>query len=94
MHITFPRRTPVFDSEDYRVRFVANVDNAEVECAISAEALEDHFGATSAFEAALLDAFLNERVRIEAICELALERNGGQPVVLRSGVVRMLLASN
>jgi hypothetical protein len=93
MNITFPHRDPVFDGEDYLVRFMTNVDAVETECAISAEALEDHFGAKSALEADLLAAFTNERTRIEAIGKQALERNGGRPVVLRSGVVRMLLAS-
>jgi hypothetical protein len=92
MHITFSDRDPVFDGEDYEVRFMARVDGTDVECAITAEALEDHFGASSALEGPLLAAFGNARGRIEAICARALERNDGQPVILHSGVVRMLLA--
>ncbi|MFP6562444.1 hypothetical protein WJ542_29705 [Paraburkholderia sp. B3] len=42
----------------------------------------------------LLDAFSQARDRIEAICAQALERNGGKPVILHSGVVRMLLAAD
>jgi hypothetical protein len=93
MNVTFPDREPVFDGENYEVHFLARVDDAEVECAITAEALEDHFGASSALEAALLEAFAQGRGRIEAICAQALEHNDGQPVILHSGVVRMLLAT-
>lgn len=94
MHVAFSDRDPVYDGEDYEVRFLVWVDHAEVECAITAEALEDHFGASSALEGPLLEAFAQARGRIEAVCAQALERNGGQPVLLHSGVVRMLLAAD
>jgi hypothetical protein len=93
MRVALSDRVPVFDGDDYEVRFFAQVDDAEVECSITVEALEDHFGAASALEGPLLEAFARERSRIEAVCARALEHNGGQPVILRSGVVRMLLAA-
>jgi hypothetical protein len=93
VRVTFPDGDPVFDGENYEVRFLAQVDDTRVECAITAEALEDHFGASSALEGPLLEAFAQGRDRIEAICAQALERNDGQPVILHSGVVRMLLAT-
>jgi hypothetical protein len=61
MHITFPDDQPVFDGANLTVRSTARVDGEPVECAITAEALEDHFGAHSALESALMAAFDNGR---------------------------------
>lgn len=92
MRVALTDRAPVFDGDEYVLRFFARVDHTEVECAITVEALEDHFGAPSALEGPLLEAFAKQRHRIETVCAHALERNGGQSVILHSGVVRMLLA--
>lgn len=49
------------------VAFPVLVDGAEAECEISAEALEDHFGATSMRGADLVAAFDAHRTEIEAV---------------------------
>ena len=89
MHITFPDDQPVFDGANLTVRFAARVNGAPVECTITAEALEDHFGADSALESALMAAFDNGRNRIRSVCAEALGQNGGKSVVLHSGLFRM-----
>lgn len=89
MHITFNDDRPVFDGVDVAVHFTALVDGEPVVCSISAEALEDHFGAASAREDDVMQAFEQGRARIRAVCAEALDDNGGSPVVLRSGLFRI-----
>jgi hypothetical protein len=89
MHVTFPDDQPVFDGANLTVRFAAHVDGEPVECAITAEELEDHFGAKSALEPALMAAFDNGRNRIRSVCAEALGQNGGKSVVLHSGLFRV-----
>ncbi|RKF46136.1 DUF1488 domain-containing protein [Paraburkholderia fungorum] len=89
MHITFPDDQPVFDGANLTVRFMARVDGEAVVCAITAEALEDHFGADSALEATLMAAFDKGRNRICSVCAEALDRNGAEGVVLHSGLFRV-----
>jgi hypothetical protein len=89
MHITFTDDAPAFDGSSLTVRFVACVDGEHVVCAISAEALEDHFGADSPLEAALIGAFERGRARIRAVCAEALDENGGESVILHSGLFRV-----
>jgi hypothetical protein len=89
MHITFVDESPVFDGDDLAVHFTALVDGEPVVCSISAEALEDHFGARSAREEDLLPAFERGAARIRAVCAEVLDDNGGESVVLRSGLFRV-----
>ena len=89
MRVTFLDDAPVFDGAQMVVRFVAMVDGVALSCAISAEALEDHFGAGSTLEAQLLQAFDQGRARIHDVCKRAIEENGGAAVVLRSGLFRI-----
>jgi hypothetical protein len=89
MHITFPDDKPVFDGANLSVNFTACVDGEPVTCAISAEALEDHFGADSALEADLLAAFENGIERIHSVCAEALDLNDGKGVELHSGLFRV-----
>lgn len=91
MNIQFPDNPPSYDGADLVVRFGATVDGALVDCAITVEALEDHFGASSPLESALLEAFRVHRARIESLCAQALERSGGDAVTLHSGIVRMMM---
>ena len=71
------------------VRFIAKVDAVPLSCAITVEALEDHFGAESALEASLREAFDRGRPRILAACADAMnETEGG--VVLHSGAFRAI----
>jgi hypothetical protein len=89
MHITFSDDAPVFDGANLTVRFAARVDGEPVSCAISAEALEDHFGARSPLEDELLRAFARGRARIRSVCAEALDQNDGAAVVLHSGLFRV-----
>ncbi|MGF6965043.1 hypothetical protein OKW43_002048 [Paraburkholderia sp. WC7.3g] len=89
MQITFPDDEPTFDGANLTVRFLACVDGEPVVCAITAEALEDHFGAESALEAALMAAFDKGRQRIRSVCAEALDQNKGAGVVLHSGLFRV-----
>jgi hypothetical protein len=88
-HITFEDAPPSFDGARMMLDFIASVDGRPVQCSVSAEALEDHFGAASALENALLQAFERGRDPIHRVARLALEDNGGQPVVLHSGLFRI-----
>jgi hypothetical protein len=89
MHITFSDAPPTFDGDDLAVHFTALVDGKSVVCSISAEALEDHFGAASAREEDLLKAFERGIARIRSVCAEVLDDNGGESVVLRSGLFRV-----
>jgi hypothetical protein len=89
MRITFPDDTPGFNGSSLTVQFMAQVDGEPVLCAITAEALEDHFGAQSALEEVLLKAFEQGRGRIRSVCAEELDRNDGGGVVLHSGLFRV-----
>lgn len=88
MNISFPRTAPLFDSESFTLVFPAVVDGAHIECGITAEALEDHFGAHSISEADLVKAFGVHRGVIEETAASLIEATRGAPVVLHSGVFR------
>lgn len=87
--VTFPDDAPAFDGAQMVVRFIATVDGVALSCAITAEALEDHFGASSTLEAEMLRAYAAGRGRIHRACKRAIEENGGAAVVLRSGLFRI-----
>ncbi|VWC73437.1 periplasmic protein [Burkholderia lata] len=85
--VTLVDEPPVFDGAALQLRFVVDVDGEPQTWAITVEALEDHFGAPSALEADLRDAFEQGRARIEVACaEVLADGNGG--VVLHSGDFR------
>lgn len=90
MKISFPRTAPEFDSEFFTLKFPAVVDGARVECGITAEALEDHFGARSISETDLVEAFDAHRGAIEETAASLIEATQGAPVMLHSGVFRMM----
>ncbi len=85
--VMFPDEPPVFDGADLEMRFIAEFNGARLECAITAEALEDHFGAASALEDDLRQAFERGRERIHAVCADLLATTG-EAVVLHSGQLR------
>ena len=89
MHIVFPPEPPEYCSRDLVVAFSALVDGRFVQCAVTAEALEDHFGARSLLERDLLAAFDGHRRAIEAMARRMLEEIGGRPVLLHSGHFRL-----
>lgn len=94
MKIFFPDEGPAFCGAPPEIRFVVEVDGERVSCAISAEALCDHFAASGPFEDTLLASFLAGRRRIFSVCRVALERSQGNPVVLRSGIFRFADAAS
>ncbi|WP_350029742.1 DUF1488 domain-containing protein [Caballeronia sp. AZ1_KS37] len=88
MNITFLAQAPIYLSDEPALLFTALVDDRSVECTISAEALEDHFGAASLREEDLQRAFENNRAVIEGAAEQLLTSVGCRPVMLRSGYFR------
>ena len=66
MQIIFPNETPEYSGRELTLAFPAMVDGERVECMITAEALEDHFGAASAALEDMVGAFAAHRARIEA----------------------------
>ena len=92
MKIEFPQGQRVWNGTEMQVDFPVTIDSNDVLCSISAEALEDHYGARSALEDDVLGAFDQQAGRIQAVCRQAIEGNDGQPVVLRSGLIRLINA--
>ncbi|MFM0472371.1 DUF1488 family protein [Paraburkholderia strydomiana] len=88
MKIHFPDECPEYCARDYVVAFPAEVDGTRVQCAVSAEALEDHFGAASLREEDLLAAFKLNRRRIEHAASNLLHEMGAKPVLMHSGYFR------
>ena len=88
MHISFPSCMPEYCARDLVLAFPALVDDQPVQCAITAEALEDHFGARSLREDDLVDAFLEHRFQIELAAQRLLGEVGAKPVLLHSGFFR------
>ncbi|CAB3798962.1 hypothetical protein LMG28688_04857 [Paraburkholderia caffeinitolerans] len=89
MEISFPRMAPQYDSACYTLVFPVQVDGRWIHCGITAEALEDHFGASSIREADLVDAFRAHRSAIEEAAATLIEATHGVPVLLHSGVFRV-----
>ncbi|HTR05944.1 MAG TPA: DUF1488 domain-containing protein [Paraburkholderia sp.] len=89
MDITFPDRPPHYDANRLRLTFSATAGDLHIECAITAEALEDHFGAASLREADLCSAFLAHRAAIEKAAARMIEATKSDAVTLHSGYFRM-----
>jgi Protein of unknown function (DUF1488) len=85
MEIRFPADAPAYRGSNLTVVFRALVDGEPVPCAISVEALEDHFGAYSEDLEGWMRAFDAGRTRIEAVAREHLQISNGTPVLLRSG---------
>ena len=88
MQIEFPDHRPVFNYEDLTIEFAVVVNGRPIDCAVSAEALEDHFGAYSARADDLLHAFEHGRTDIHALTREYLTMGLSGPVLLRSGHFR------
>lgn len=85
MEIRFPADAPAYRDFNLTLVFPALVDGARVPCAISVEALEDHFGAPSSDTEGWRRAFDAGRPRIEAVAREHLLISKGTPVLLKSG---------
>jgi hypothetical protein len=92
MQIVFPKEVPEYSGRELTLAFPAMVDGERVECTITAEALEDHFGAASPRAEDMLHAFDRHRDRIEAVARRLLSDTRAQCLVLRSGYVRFVQA--
>ncbi|QQC65990.1 DUF1488 family protein [Paraburkholderia ginsengisoli] len=88
MKIHFPEELPEYCARDFVVAFPAEVDGVRVQCAITAEALEDHFGAASLREDDLIAAFNSNRHPIEHAAKQLLHEIGAKPVLVHSGYFR------
>jgi hypothetical protein len=88
IHIIFPRERPEYCGPDPVLAFPAVVNGERIRCAITAEALEDHFSAASLREDDLIGAFNAHRQAIEHAARRMLGELGGKPVLLHSGYFR------
>ncbi|PLZ03588.1 DUF1488 domain-containing protein [Burkholderia sp. WAC0059] len=85
MEIRFLADAPLYRDSNLTIVFAAEVDGERVPCAISVEALEDHFGASVAGRDAWMNAFNAGRPHIEAVARTHLQVSHGTPVLLKSG---------
>ena len=85
MQIEFPVSEPQYSAHNLTVSFAARVDGRPVSCAISVEALEDHFGAKPLNVDACLQAFAAGRAMIESAARQHLMLSSGMCVLLKSG---------
>ena len=88
MQIHFPQERPEYCARDLVIAFPAEVDGKRVQCAITAEALEDHFGAPSLREDDLIAAFDSNRHPIEHAARALLHEIGAKPLLMHSGYFR------
>lgn len=89
MTISFPEGPLVYDGDRLALVFTAKSNNDDVECVITAEALEDHFGAESAREPDLIAAFEAHREAIEKAAARLIDETKSAAVTLHSGYLRM-----
>jgi hypothetical protein len=85
MNIRFLPHAPDYRDSNLTIEFCALVDGEQVPCAISVEALEDHFGVKTYDRAGWISAFDAGRERIEAVAREHLQVTKGMPVLLKSG---------
>jgi hypothetical protein len=85
MNIHFLPDAPEYREANLTIEFAALVDGRRVSCAISVEALEDHFDVETYDRAGWIHAFDAGRARIEAVAREHLRVTNGMPVLLKSG---------
>lgn len=85
MQIEFPDSEPQYSAHNLTLIFSAHVDGRPVPCAITVEALEDHFGATGGAIDVWFRAFAAGRPVIVAVARQHLTLSGGSSVLLKSG---------
>jgi len=88
MKISFPPETPAYCESDPALAFPAVVNGIRLECSITAEALEDHFGAASIGKEDLQHAFDAHNHTIHVATRRILTELGAMPVVLHSSYFR------
>ncbi len=78
MNIHFPHERPEYCARDLVIAFPAEIGGVRVQCVITAETLEDHFGAASLREDDLIAAFDIHRYPIEQAGAAFAGRSGRQ----------------
>lgn len=86
--IRFSCATPAYCAMRPSLRCDATIGDMPVTYEITAEALEDHFGARSYRSEDLLQAYVSHRADIERMAEALFEMTGARHIVLRSGHFR------
>lgn len=88
--IDFPDKVENYDGDRDVVLFAARAGATELTCAISGEALEDHFGAKGRSQRARLAAFRAHRAAIEDAARrkfIASQKEPDGSILIRSGDV-------
>jgi len=91
MHVTFPPSAPGYRGWNLTVGFAAWANGKDIDCAISAEALQDHFGAASPDASDLLGAVNQHRDEIERVARNLLHTLHTGQLLLHSGHFRFAL---
>lgn len=94
MNIIFSDQPPHYDANRLTLTFPATAGDIHIDCAITAEALEDHFGAASLRETDLRSAFLAHRAAIERAAARMIEATQSEVITLHSGYFRMYRESD
>ncbi|MFL9912920.1 DUF1488 family protein [Paraburkholderia sp. RL17-337-BIB-A] len=84
----FLQERPEYCARDLVIAIPAETDGVRVQCAITAEALEDPFGAASLREDDLIAACDTHRYPIDQAARRLLDEVGARPVMLHSGYFR------
>jgi hypothetical protein len=86
--IEFSCERPAYCAATPRLQCAVTIDGGPATYAITAEALEDHFGARSYRSEDLLRAFMSHREDIERVAEVLFKMTGARNIVLHSGHFR------
>ncbi|ATG21797.1 DUF1488 family protein [Ralstonia mannitolilytica] len=87
-HIRFLPGEPTYCAAGPLLQCGASIDGSCASYAITAEALEDHFGARSCRSDDLLSAFRVHRSHIEEVARTLFEQTGAKDITLHSGHFR------
>ncbi|WP_296225700.1 DUF1488 domain-containing protein [Ralstonia sp. UBA689] len=91
--IVFTADEPIYCASGPVLQCGASVDGSSASYAVTAEALEDHFGAISCRAEDLMAAFSSHRSDIEAVARAMFEMTGSKQITLHSGHFRFPLDS-
>lgn len=86
--IAFPDDTPAYCAAGPCLDCAATVDGSPASYSVTAEALEDHFGACSLRAEDLLCAFQRHQQEIQDVARTLFEMTGAHRIVLHSGHFR------
>lgn len=86
--IVFPDTEPSYCPAGPRLQCLVQIDGNHATYEVTAEALEEHFGARSYLCEDLMPAFLHHRKTIEGVARGVFEMTGARNIVLHSGHFR------